>query len=63
MLTKLNLATHPFRNRNLPYLLALFMLAVSVAGALIAFAILQNNRRENQKAVARSKSCNRISTG
>jgi Tfp pilus assembly protein PilN len=52
VLTKLNLATHPFRNRNLPYLLALFMLAISVAGALIAFAILQNNRRENQKAVA-----------
>jgi len=52
VLTKLNLATHPFRNRNLPYLLALFMLAISVAGALIAFAILRYNGQENREALA-----------
>jgi Tfp pilus assembly protein PilN len=52
VLTKLNLATHPFRNRNLPYLLALFMLAISVAGALIAFAILRSNNHENREALA-----------
>ena len=52
MLTKLNLSTHPFRNRNLPYLLTLFMLAISVAGALIAFAILARDRSENREALA-----------
>lgn len=52
MLTKLNLSTHPFRNRNLPYLLTLFMLAISVAGALIAFAIMARDRNENREALA-----------
>lgn len=43
MITKLNLSTHPFRNRNLPYMLALVMLGLSVAGALICFGTLRAN--------------------
>ena len=53
MITKLNLATHPFRNRNLPYLLTLFLLAISVAGALLAFSTLRSNARDNEVAAAR----------
>jgi Tfp pilus assembly protein PilN len=53
VITKLNLATHPFRNRNLPYLLTLFLLAISVAGALLAFSTLRSNARENEVAAAR----------
>jgi len=53
VITKLNLATHPFRNRNLPYLLTLFLLAISVAGALLAFSTLRSNAHENEVAAAR----------
>jgi len=53
VITKLNLATHPFRNRNLPYLLTLFLLAISIAGALLAFSTLRSNARENEVAAAR----------
>ena len=46
MITKLNLATNPFRNRNLPYILALLLLAVTVAGAVLSFArVRENNSR------------------
>jgi Tfp pilus assembly protein PilN len=51
VINKLNLATHQFRNRNLPYLLSLFLLAVSVFGALYAFAVLRNNNIENKQKV------------
>lgn len=40
MITKLNLSSHPFRNRTLPYVLALLLVAFSVAGAILAFARL-----------------------
>ena len=40
MITKLNLATKPFRNRTLPYILALLLLGCSVAGAILCFASL-----------------------
>lgn len=43
MITKLNLATNPFRNRNLPYILALLLLAVTVAGAILSFARIKDN--------------------
>lgn len=51
MITKLNLATKPFRNRTLPYVLALFLLAFAVAGAIISFAQLSdlNYRTETAK--------------
>ncbi|HMJ08781.1 MAG TPA: hypothetical protein VK468_07230, partial [Pyrinomonadaceae bacterium] len=50
MITKLNLASKPFRNRTTPYLLALVLLSVAVAGALISFAKLRRNADENEKA-------------
>lgn len=53
MITRLNLATEPFRNRNLPYILALLLLAFSVAGALFCFSTLRRNAELN--AVARSE--------
>lgn len=40
MINKLNLSTHPFRNRTLPYVLSLLLVAFSVAGAIVAFAKL-----------------------
>ena len=55
MINKLNLATHPFRNRNFPYLLALFLLAISLAGALLEFATLRKNSNENNATVAEIK--------
>ncbi len=55
MINKLNLATHPFRNRNFPYLLALFLLAISVAGALLEFSTLAKNAGENNTSVAKIK--------
>lgn len=48
MITKLNLASKPFRNRTLPYVLALLLLAFAVAGTIISFAQLSdiNTRSE-----------------
>lgn len=40
MITKLNLSSHPFRNRTLPYVLALLLVAFAVAGAVLSFARL-----------------------
>lgn len=48
MITKLNLATKPFRNRTLPYLLALLLLTISVVGALFAFSRLNAIRTQNE---------------
>ncbi len=42
MITKLNLASKPFRNRTLPYVSALILLAVAVAGAVFSFNELSN---------------------
>jgi Tfp pilus assembly protein PilN len=52
VITKLNLASKPFRNRTLPYMLALLLLAFAVAGAVLSFAKLNdiNNRNEIAKA-------------
>ncbi len=38
MITKLNLSSHPFRNRTLPYLIALLLLAFAIAGMILSFA-------------------------
>jgi Tfp pilus assembly protein PilN len=43
VITKLNLSTHPFRNRNLPYLLTVLLLGLSVAGAIYCFGTLRAN--------------------
>ena len=48
MITKLNLSTHPFRNRNLPYLLTVLMLGIGVAGAAYCFSTLGRNASEDE---------------
>lgn len=53
MITKLNLATRPFRNRTLPYVLALLMLSCAVAGAVLSFAQLRDTNAKNE--IARSE--------
>lgn len=49
MITKLNLASYPFRNRTLPYLIALILLAVSVGGAILCFAKIRQTAQENDR--------------
>ena len=41
MITKLNLASRPFRNRTTPYLISLLLLAVAVAGGILCFSQMQ----------------------
>jgi Tfp pilus assembly protein PilN len=48
VITKLNLASHPFRNRTLPYLIALFLLGFAVSGAILCFAKLRNIGENNE---------------
>lgn len=48
MITKLNLATHPFRNRTTPYLLALGLLFVAALGGLFAISQLYGYSKENE---------------
>jgi len=50
VITKLNLATRPFRNRTTPYLLSLLLLAFAVGAGLLSFA--QLNRAVSQNEVA-----------
>ncbi len=50
MITKLNLASKPFRNRTLPYLLALFLLAFATAGTIISFAQLSSINQQAESA-------------
>ena len=38
MITKLNLATRPFRNRTTPYLISLIFLALAVSGGILCFS-------------------------
>lgn len=52
MITRLNLSSKPFRNRNLPYVLALFLLLFAAVGAIFSFSQLRDNRLENEKALA-----------
>lgn len=50
MITKLNLASRPFRNRTLPYLIALLLLVFSVGGAVLCFAKVSDIRKQNEIA-------------
>lgn len=50
MITKLNLASRPFRNRTTPYLLSLLLLAFAISGALLCFSRLNENARINEIA-------------
>ena len=45
MITKLNLASRPFRNRTTPYLLSMLLLALAVSGAILCFSQLSANRK------------------
>ncbi|MCA1622301.1 MAG: hypothetical protein LC778_00595 [Acidobacteria bacterium] len=50
MITKLNLASRPFRNRTLPYLVALLLLALAVSGGTLSFAKLRDITAKNEIA-------------
>ena len=50
MINKLNLSTHPFRNRTLPYILALLLIGLSVAGAILCFSKLRSTIALNETA-------------
>ncbi len=50
MITKLNLSTHPFRNRTTPYLLALGLLAIGALGGFFALIQLYGYSRDNELA-------------
>lgn len=52
MITKLNLATHPFRNRVLPYVAAGLLLIVSLIGGVYCIAKLSENRKQNDLLAA-----------
>ncbi len=50
MINKLNLSSRPFRNRTLPYLMTLLLLAFSVGGVVLCFAKLSDIRKNNELA-------------
>jgi len=50
VINKLNLSSRPFRNRTLPYLIALLFLAFAVSGAVLSFADLRNTTAQNEIA-------------
>lgn len=52
MITKLNLATHPFRNRALPYIAAGLILLLSAVSGIYFLARLNQNSKENEVLVA-----------
>lgn len=50
MITKLNLATNPFRNRTTPYLLSLVLLTLGAIGGMLALSQLYQTSKENELA-------------
>lgn len=48
MITKLNLATNPFRNRTTPYLLSVALIALGAIGAMLALSQWYAASRENE---------------
>jgi Tfp pilus assembly protein PilN len=52
VITKLNLASDPFRNRTTPYLLSLLLLALAASAAILGFATLNRNHNDNELAKA-----------
>jgi Tfp pilus assembly protein PilN len=52
VITELNLSTHPFRNRTTPYLLAAFVLTISLVTAIFLLAKLRDNSQNIEKAEA-----------
>ncbi|HQU86523.1 MAG TPA: hypothetical protein PKY59_25555 [Pyrinomonadaceae bacterium] len=58
MITKLNLSSKPFRNRTLPYVLSMFLLALAVAGVVLSFAQMRDARDQNERAKTQIKEMN-----
>ena len=50
MITKLNLATRPFRNRTTPYLISLLLLGLAVSGGLLCFSQMNAVGSQNELA-------------
>ncbi len=50
VITKLNLATVPFRNRTTPYLLSALLLFLALVGGLYLYSSLLENQRMNEVA-------------
>ena len=55
MITKLNLATRPFRNRTTPYLISLLLLGLAVSGGLLCFSQMNNVASQNELAKTQIK--------
>jgi Tfp pilus assembly protein PilN len=59
VITKINLSSKPFRNRTLPYLISLLLLAIAVAGAVLSFAkwreIADDNKIKLEEIAAMEK--------
>lgn len=58
MINKLNLASRPFRNRTLPYVLSLVLLACAVAGALLCFGSIRDTTAQNEIAKSQIREMN-----
>lgn len=50
MITRLNLATHPFRNRTTPYLLSLVLIALGAFGAMVGISQWYQAGKESEIA-------------
>jgi Tfp pilus assembly protein PilN len=55
VITKLNLATRPFRNRTTPYLISLLLLGLAVSGGLLCFSQMNSVTSQNELAKSQIK--------
>src|SRR5258708_995512 len=55
VIRKRNVPSKPFRNRNLPYLLALMLLVGAALGAVLCLAQLQRNSQANERVLSRNR--------
>lgn len=55
MITKLNLASRPFRNRTTPYLISLLLLAVAVSAGVLCFSQMNKVTTDNEIAKSQIK--------
>jgi len=55
VITKLNLATRPFRNRTTPYLISILLLGLAVSGGLLCFAQMNTVATQNELAKSQIK--------
>lgn len=54
MITKLNLSSHPFRNRTLPYLLAALLLTFAAVGVVLGLSSVQDLGKRTELAKAQT---------